>query len=143
MARFEMPGDDRAHADALHDDIAHGAGASTGGALPETLTGATGGESGLNTRRDLAAALILCGGNAARAQRLCVAVQNYPAELDKWLSAILSDDDKSKLAKLASVATADATARDAAAPKAASAPTAMAAAMVKARAGKGAKAAAA
>lgn len=114
--------------------------APTGGHV-EGSAANSGGE-GLDMRRDLAAAMILCNGNAARAQRLCIAVRSYPAELDKWLSAILSDDDKAKLSKLTSVQTEEAAKRDASAPKVATPvpETAMAAAMVKAAKPKAAKA---
>lgn len=68
----------------------------------QTSTGLSKGETdhtegGMNTRPKLAAALILCDQNMSRAQRLARAVEAFPAELDKWLSSILSDDDKATL----------------------------------------------
>lgn len=113
---------------------AKGAGAPVGGPTGGhvDVSAAKSGGQGLDVRPALAAAMILCHGNAARAQRLVVACESYPVELDKWLAAILSDDDKGKLSKLASVQTAEGDKREAATPPAGHPETAMAAAMIEA-----------
>ena len=112
---------------------AKGAGTPTGGPTGGHVeaTAANSGGGGLDVRPALAAALILCHGNAARAQRLVIACESYGSELDKWLSAILSDEDKTKLGKLTSVQGEEAAKRDAATPKA-NPQTAIAAAMIEA-----------
>jgi len=50
-------------------------------------------EGGLNVRPKLAAALILTDQNASLAERLARACESFKPELEKWLAAILSDDD--------------------------------------------------
>lgn len=122
-----------------------------GGALPgavahaNTLGGSAGDsgaqEGGFNRHPKVAAALILTGGNEARAQRLVTVLANYTPEFDKWVATILSDQDQASIAKRSHPATPEA-------PKAAevvsvsSEPeTALAAAMVKAASPKNRKAA--
>lgn len=78
-------------------------GGKSGTALPGAVASAAtvgDGEGGLNARPIAAAAMIVCGQNAARAQRLCIVMQSYASEFDKWTSTILTDDDKAELAKL-------------------------------------------
>lgn len=73
------------------------------------------GEGGLNIRPKLAAAMILTGNDASMAQRLVLALDNYRDDFAKWVSTIMSDDDKAKLNLLVAAMPKP----DAAAPKAA------------------------
>ena len=51
-------------------------------------------EGGFNGRPAMAAALILTHQNASRAERLCIVMQSYVAEFDRWAATILTDADK-------------------------------------------------
>jgi len=77
-------------------------GSAAGGATSGGISagGVADDEGGMNEAPKLRAAAILLGGDMANAQRLHLAVTNYREELFRWMSSILSDDDKAKLATL-------------------------------------------
>jgi hypothetical protein len=56
-------------------------------------------EGGFDRSPAVAAALILCKGNEARAQRLVAILQSYTAEFDKWAATVLTDKDKAEIAE--------------------------------------------
>jgi hypothetical protein len=68
----------------------------SGGKLANSAGAARDAETGSDERRDMAAALILTGGNRQRAERLCVVLGSYADDFDKWTATILDDAGKSK-----------------------------------------------
>lgn len=54
-------------------------------------------EGGMDERPRLAAALILCDQNVARAQRVAIVLESYASEFDRWCESILTDADKREL----------------------------------------------
>lgn len=76
-----------------------------GGAMPKAIAEANASlsadkvEGGFDRSPAIAAALILCKGNEARAQRLVMILQSYTAEFDKWAATVLTDADKAEIGK--------------------------------------------
>lgn len=62
-------------------------------------------EGGFDRSAPMAAALILCKGNEARAQRLVTVLQSYVAEFDKWAATVLTDQDKAEIGERSRPAT--------------------------------------
>lgn len=84
-------------ADAVKTGRAAGTRASKSGGVDPSKGGADRSEGGMDERPQLAAALILTGQNVARAQRLCIVMQSYGDEFDKWTAGILTETDKREL----------------------------------------------